>query len=352
MAKKIKIKEIAERAGVSAGTVDRILHNRGKVSAQSREAVEKVLSEFGYKYNIHLSAMSFRKEINVNICIPIANSGEYWESVKDGFEHALEEYHDIDIKPHYFFYDQYDVYSCRNAYEEVIAKETDAVIIGSTFTEDTLTFCRQLDNAAIPYVLVDSIVEGTKPYETYTTDQYACGYLLARLLDAATPRGNSIAIFRFQRIGDQSAGNSQERSRGFDAYMNENGKKGRVIETTLPVTGKQQMESTLLEFLAEHPDVKGIAVLNSKGSVLAETLHKNGISDVQVISFDLTSRNRRCLETGQITALLCQKPELQGFNAIKSVINKLLYNLPVQQVHHLMPIDVVFKENLPFYKEL
>ena len=40
MAKKVKIKEIAEMAGVAAGTVDRILHNRGMVSAQSREAVE------------------------------------------------------------------------------------------------------------------------------------------------------------------------------------------------------------------------------------------------------------------------------------------------------------------------
>ena len=41
MAKQVKIKDIAKMAGVSAGTVDRILHNRGKVSKASREAVEK-----------------------------------------------------------------------------------------------------------------------------------------------------------------------------------------------------------------------------------------------------------------------------------------------------------------------
>ena len=81
-------------------------------------------------------------------------------------------------------------------------------------------------------------------------------------------------------------------------------------------------------------------------------MHKNGITDIQVISFDLTSNNRKHLENGHITALLCQRPELQGFNAIKSILNKLLYNLPAQQVHNLMPIDVVFKENLPYYKEV
>ena len=352
MAKKVTIKEIAEMAGVSAGTVDRILHNRGKVSDQSKEAVEKILAEVGYKYNIHLSAMSFRKEINIHICIPTANPGEYWGAVKNGLEHALEEYHDIDIKPRYFFYNQFDVYSCRDAYDKVATGKADAVIIGSTFTKETILLCNQLDSINTPYVFVDAIVEGTNPYETYTTDQYTCGYLLARLLDAATPVEKSIAIFRFDRIGNQGASNSAERRRGFDAYMEETGKANRLINATLPGNDPIETESTLIEFLAKHPEVKGIAVLNSRGSVLADALHKNRITDVQVISFDLTSGNIKHLKSGQIAALLCQKPEMQGFNAIKSVINKVLYNHSAQHVHHLMPIDILYKENLPFYKEV
>ena len=340
MAKQVKIKEIAQMAGVSAGTVDRILHNRGKVSDKSREAVEKVLADVGYKYNIHLSAMSFRKEINIYICIPVASAGEYWDSVKNGIMHALEEYYDIDIKPHYYFYDQYDAYSCQNTYKKLASGKPDAVIIGSTFTEETKQLCEHLDNNSIPYIFVDSIVEDTNPYETYTTDQYICGYLLAKLLDAATPADKSIAIFRFQRIGNQGAINSQER------------KSNRVIEATLPASDIQQTESTLLEFLKNNPDVKGMAVLNSRGSILANTIYAHKLHDIKVISFDLTNNNRRCLENGTITTLLCQKPELQGFNAIKSTINRILYNMPVKQVHHLMPIDIIFKENLPFYKEV
>ena len=65
MAKQVKIKDIAKMAGVSAGTVDRILHNRGNVSQASREAVERVLSEVGYRYNIHTSAISLRREYRI-----------------------------------------------------------------------------------------------------------------------------------------------------------------------------------------------------------------------------------------------------------------------------------------------
>ena len=49
----IRIKDIAAQAGVSSGTVDRILHNRGNVSDKARIAVEKVLKQVGYKPNIH-----------------------------------------------------------------------------------------------------------------------------------------------------------------------------------------------------------------------------------------------------------------------------------------------------------
>ena len=62
MAKQVKIKDIARMAGVSAGTVDRILHNRGNVSPKSREAVERILAQLDYKFNIHTSAVSFRKQ--------------------------------------------------------------------------------------------------------------------------------------------------------------------------------------------------------------------------------------------------------------------------------------------------
>ena len=41
------IKDIARMAGVSAGTVDRVLHNRGDVSSKSKAKVQKVLADAG-----------------------------------------------------------------------------------------------------------------------------------------------------------------------------------------------------------------------------------------------------------------------------------------------------------------
>ena len=45
MSSKIRIKDIAKMAGVSVGTVDRVLHGRPNISKIAREKVEKVLAQ-------------------------------------------------------------------------------------------------------------------------------------------------------------------------------------------------------------------------------------------------------------------------------------------------------------------
>ena len=58
---KIRIKDVAELAGVSVGTVDRVLHNRPNVSAKARERVEKALKEQNYQPNAYASALAYNK---------------------------------------------------------------------------------------------------------------------------------------------------------------------------------------------------------------------------------------------------------------------------------------------------
>ncbi|MGM9736568.1 MAG: LacI family DNA-binding transcriptional regulator [Candidatus Cryptobacteroides sp.] len=352
MAKQIKIKDIAKMAGVSAGTVDRILHNRGNVSQASRAAVEKVLEKVDYKYNIHTSAISLRKEYKIVISIPTAGTGEYWGAVQNGFEHALEEYRDIKIICRFSFYNQFDIYSCRSAFEGIPDENPDAVIIGPTFKEETIALCTILDRKGIPYIFVDSRIDGTNPIATYTTDQYACGYLLGKILKALAPEGSEIAIFGTRRIGNRRANNSQERRKGFIAYMDSIGQADNIKETFFSAVSPEENDGNIPDFLQENPAVKGIAVMNSRGYVIADLLKSKGINDICIVSFDLTGNNRRCLEDGSIAALLCQKPELQGFYAIKTVIRYLLYKNGSHQEHHLMPIDIVMKENLPYYREM
>ena len=97
MAKQATITEIARRAGVSIGTVDRVLHNRSGVSDKSRKKIQAILDEVGYKINLHTSAIALRKEYHIIISVPHSEPGEYWDSLLTGTRQAMEEYSDIHI---------------------------------------------------------------------------------------------------------------------------------------------------------------------------------------------------------------------------------------------------------------
>ena len=60
-----RIKDIAIMSGVSTGTVDRIIHNRGKVSEEARIKVEEVLKKVDYRPNIVASALASKKNLQV-----------------------------------------------------------------------------------------------------------------------------------------------------------------------------------------------------------------------------------------------------------------------------------------------
>ena len=68
--KKITIIDIAEKTGLSKGTVDRVIHNRGEVSAKSREKVLQAIREFGYEPNLHASLLASGHRKTVVLLMP------------------------------------------------------------------------------------------------------------------------------------------------------------------------------------------------------------------------------------------------------------------------------------------
>ncbi len=68
----IRIKDVAERAGVSVGTVDRVLHQRGEVSPETREIVLKIIDELEYSPNLLASTLASSRTHNIAVLIPAA----------------------------------------------------------------------------------------------------------------------------------------------------------------------------------------------------------------------------------------------------------------------------------------
>ena len=141
------------------GTVDRVLHNRGEVSAKSREKVEKVLRERNNQPNIYASALASKKRYTFVTLLPESNEGEYWSDIKKGVDQAAHEFLDLNISVEQIFFNQYDSTSFEKAIETVLKLAPDAVLLAPIFKEQSISLAKQLEIQEIPYVLIDSDME-------------------------------------------------------------------------------------------------------------------------------------------------------------------------------------------------
>lgn len=347
---KIRIKDIAEMAGVSAGTVDRVLHGRGKVSPTALKAVEDVLNKVNYNPNIYLSSISIRKHIKIAFVTPRIEGSQYWEQIHDGFRKAILEYNMVDLETITFTYDQYDLYNCRTTYSKVLEVKPDAVVIGPTFKDETIRFTQQLDEEHIPYTYVDSMVEGTHPMAFYSAKQDSCGYLIAKLIRQTTPPDSEYALFQAMRVGDESANNTIQRKIGFMEFFHEHRLGDRVYRLNFSPFDMDYNDKALADFFAAHPNVKGAAVLSSRGSIITSSFKRIGIEGIKTICLDLTADNIAAMRDGRLDFLVGQRPGLQGFRAMETLLKNIICG-GHPAVQNFMPLDIITRENIDFYRE-
>ena len=349
MQKKIRIKDIAAMSGVSAGTVDRILHNRGNVSESARVAVEKILKEVNYKPNIHISGLSLKRRYKVVVTTPSVHEGEYWESVLNGIHKALREYENIKVTPVFYPYNQYDIYSYRSTFNAILNEEADAVIIGPTFIKETVSFTEKLRDKGIPYVFVDSMINGTSPLAFFSSNHYVCGYLMCKLISYIIPPGSAIGIFQALRVGGESANTTVLRKKGFDDYYNENNMSNAMVRIPFSVMEPGKNEELLRNFFVDN-HLGGIVVLNSRGNVISNFLEEKKITGIKMVCVDSTLPNIKALKNSSIDFLIDQRPEYQGFKAMETLLEYLIFKNPVKMENYV-PLDILTKETIDYFTQ-
>ena len=68
------------------------------------------------------------------------------------------------------------------------------------------------------------------------------------------------------------------------------------------------------------------------------------------MGYDVIRRNGQMLGAGMVTALIAQRPEAQGYRGVMALCEWLVERRrPETTVNH-MPIDILLKENIQYYK--
>ncbi|MCC8154834.1 MAG: LacI family DNA-binding transcriptional regulator [Tannerellaceae bacterium] len=348
MNKNYRIKDIAAMAGVSTGTVDRILHNRGKVSIEAREKVDKVLKEIDYQPNLIARSLALKKKYHFITVIPHYTPGEYWEMLNKGIEQAEKELFSYNVEVERLCFNQYDKHSFDELIPEILEKECQGVVIATLIKESVLDLTRRLDEREIPYVFIDAQIEGANPVTYYGTHSYDSGYIAGRLLFDRISQAEDIAVFRFLRRGDFHSTQVSNRERGFRTYLEEKGHEGRIIPLSLHADDDENNKQLLKELFEKYPHLQKGIIFNSRAYLICDYLQEFPAVQFNLIGYDVLDANVNYLQEGVITHLIAQRPEVQGVNSIKALFRYLVLKETVDKINY-MPIDILIKENIPYY---
>ena len=346
---KIRIKDIAALAGVSEGTVDRVLHNRGDVSEKSREAVNKVLEEMNYSPNLFARSLASKKIYRFVCLFPTFHTGDYWESVEKGFNQAAKEFlhHNVYIEKECF--NQFDSQSFINVSESVLKSEPDAVFIAPIFRNETISFISELNKLSIPYSFIDSMIENTDFNTYYGQNSFQSGYIAAKLLLNSISDGSQVVIIRTKRKGSVS-NQTLSRSNGFSKYMQENNLESKIniISAEFDNNDEPMNFNLLNSIFNQNQNIRAVITFNSKVYRLAIHLEALKQTNIRLIGYDLLEENVKYLKQGIVNCLIAQRPDKQAYFTVRDMCRKLIFRQDINRVN-FMPMDILMKENIEDY---
>ena len=348
-AKNVRIKDIAQLSGVSVGTVDRVLHNRGRVSEEALKKVLTVLDQIDYKPNLIARTLGSNKSYRIAALIPDPDQDPYWASSKRGIDQAQTEWMRYGVSVDPYFFNLYNKDSFREVAESVTSDRPDGILIAPIFYHETLPFFKRFQAIGIPYVLFNTNIEEVKSLSFIGQDLYQSGKVGGELMHLALREQHGVlAVLHI----NEDLGNSvhlAEKERGFRDYFQCHTQDGFDIRTfNLYNSPEISLDGQLVDLLKEE-SLKGIFVSTSKGTYLtAGFIERNNREHLKVIGYDMLDENVRYMQKGVINFLIHQNPKRQAFLGINHLVGHLILKKEAP-AHDLLPLEIISPQNINSY---
>lgn len=344
MEKIYTIKDIAKLADVSKGTVDRVLHKRGKVSQIALDKVNAVLAQIDYQPNLIARNLKNTKIHQISILLPDPKKDAYWQPCIDGITDAKNEFKAFNIHIEAYYFDPTSIPSFIETNEALLKKAPDAVLLVPFFYKESLEVIENYNALGIISCTFNNHLKSNSIKSFVGQDLFQSGKVAARLLDLLVKKG-VIAIVHIDE-DYKNAIHMQEKEKGFRAYFNS------IEDSELSILTFKlkhpEFEKMLTTVLDEQPDLAGIFVTTSKAYQVADVTSKIKNRKIAIVGYDLLETNMDYLNKKCIDFLIHQNPKRQAYLGLISLIEYFIFDKEIQP-EKLLPIYIINTENAKDY---
>ncbi len=272
--------------------------------------------------------------------IPKGTAHLFWVSVQAG---ALAAGRDLDVDVLWNGPNQENEYSRQiQIVDSMIARRVDGIALAAAERTALVQAVDRAAAAGIPVTIFDSGLDSENYMTFVATNNYEAGQLAARKLASLLGNRGKVAVV-MHAPGSYS---TMERERGFDDAMAKEFPDIRVVARQFGMSDRAKSVAAAENILTAHPDLDGIFAStepSSSGASLA--LKARGLAGkVKFVAFDTSDAMIEDMKTGVIHATVVQDPFRIGYEAVRTLVDKLHGKIPPKRID--LGGTVVSLENL------
>lgn len=317
-------KQIAELAGVSRGTVDRALHNRGRVKPEVAERIRKIAAELEYQPNVIGRALvKTAQDYKLGMILQSMETPTM-QVVNQGAEQAALELKAAGVELEIRRINRLDTTAVLDYIDELLLDGARGFALSPSYEPEIKEKINELHENNIPVITLNSDVLSSKRLCFIGMDNYRAGQTAASLTHLLLPTGGKV----FTLTGHLNNTAHNQRLTGFtDTLAKEKADNIAILPFQACFDRDDFAYEITQHILTAHPDLSCVYVVANGQLGVCDAVREAGMmGKVRIIAYDLTSPNDELLRQGLITFLIDQDAFQQGYRPPLLLHNYILHH--------------------------
>lgn len=337
----VKITDIAEKAGVSRGTVDRVLHNRGSVKPEVEERIRSIAKELGFVPNRAGKVLAAQKQ-KIKLCCLLPDVGNpFFEDVIKGFLKAQKELNDFNVTVEIKHVKGFSIEDHINKIKEVSEEGFNGLCLTTLNVEPIQKEINKLALKNIPVVVVNTPIDNIKKVCYVGPNYYSAGLTAAGMFSKSFKSAQSLVIV----TGSFNISGHMDRIKGFcDGLMQHqiNYEVAEIFESEDDDIISYNKTKASLENFSNVTTVF-IAAAGVQGA--SKAVKESG-RHIHVVAFDDIGTTREFIKEGLIDFTICQNPIEQGYNSLMTLFSYIMDEGKIKKVDFITHNTIKIAENI------
>lgn len=338
----VTLAEIAALAGVSRGTVDRALNDRGRVDPKVAARVRRIAAERGYRPN-RAGRMLARAKNPIRIGV-IVQSVEtmfmhtVFEEIERASAHFTTTGAEVLVRP----LEGIDAQQQLDVIDELLEAGVQGIALSPAEDERIRARIQEL-SGHMPVVTFNSDLPDSGRLCYVGVDNFACGRMSAGLMDLLLAGHGEVLLV----AGQENNWSHQQRVDGFQTEAAANFPGLSLLPPQTCGDDQQLAHDIVCRAVQEHPSLRGVYVSVNGQLGACDALRELGLQGkVHLICHDLIPANTENVRRGLIDFLIDQDAALQGARPIELLMDYLLAGEKPETDRILACIDIRNRYNV------